>query len=323
MRRSGISAVFAVAALVLLTAPWFGAKFIMPSDISAGTPEARIFWQLRVPRVFLAWCAGATFGLCGMSFQALFRNPLAEPSILGVSSGAAFGASVAIRLGIGAGILGRVAIPVSAFAGAILAVGVISMFSRMAGGAGNAALLLAGVAVSSLFSSMIMVFQYTGGSAESYRLLSWAMGGISAVGARDGFLGVPALAIAFCVTLFYSSELDLLTFGDEIALTRGVELERTRRLLFAGMSMSVAIVVANCGPIAFLGLVAPHVARRIVGPRHRILAPCSAAVGGTALAICDTAARTLWSPSDLPVGIIISFLGAPFFLWLLFGKRTW
>jgi iron complex transport system permease protein len=258
-----------------------------------------------------------------MTFQALFRNPLAEPSTLGVSSGAAFGASMAIRLGLGAGILGNVAVPVSAFGGAILAVLIISAFSRMAKGASNAALLLAGVAVNSLFSSLIMIFQYAGGSAESYKLLSWTMGGISAVGMKDGLLGVPALALAFCLSSLYSTELDLITFGDEIAAARGVAIERTRRILFAGMSMSVAIVVANCGPIAFLGLAAPHAARRLVGAKHKILAAASAAVGGTALVICDTAARTLWAPSDLPVGIIVSFLGAPFFFWLLFGRKIW
>jgi iron complex transport system permease protein len=274
-----------------------------------------------------------------MVFQALFRNPLAEPSLLGVSSGAAFGAAVAIRLGLSGGVLGSSAayglyaamgwrrlfgemvIPAFAFGGAILAIAVISLFSRMARGAGDASLLLAGVAISSLFSSMIMVFQYTGGAVETYKLLSWTMGGIRTVGAAEGLRALPALILAFALALFHSAELDLITFGDEIAATRGVALGRTKRLLFAGMSFSVALVVANCGPIAFLGLIAPHIARRLVGPRHRNLAPCSAAIGGAALVICDTAARTLWAPADIPVGIIICFLGAPFFLWLLFKPR--
>ncbi|MDR3075943.1 MAG: iron ABC transporter permease [Synergistaceae bacterium] len=324
MRRNlaGAAGIFAVAGLVLAAAPWFGVQPISLSDIMGNEMESRIFWQLRVPRVLLAWCAGATFGICGMAFQALFRNPLAEPSLLGVSSGAALGAAVAIRVGLGVGLMGSVAIPLSAFGGAILAVVIISVFARMARGASDATLLLAGVAISSLFSSLIMVFQYTGGAVESYKLLSWTMGGISVAGIGDGVRGLPALAIALGLSLVFSTELDIITFGNEIALTRGVELERTRRLLFGGMSLSVAIVVANCGPIAFLGLIAPHVTRRIAGLRHRLLAPCTAAVGGTALVICDTAARTLWAPSDLPVGIIISFLGAPFFLWLLFGTRA-
>jgi iron complex transport system permease protein len=323
----------AVALAVVLAAPWAGVRLILPGEVfgwggrAADSAEARIFWQLRVPRVVLAWCAGATFGLCGMVFQALFRNPLAEPSLLGVSSGAAFGAAVAIRLGLGAGalgaykIFGAIAMPACAFAGALLAIAIISAFSRMARSAGDATLLLAGVAISSLFSSLIMVFQYTGGAVETYRLLSWTMGGISVVGMSEGFRAVPSLLMTFAMSLYFATELDLITFGDEIAATRGVELEKMKRLLFAGMSLSVAMVVANCGPIAFLGLIAPHISRRLAGPRHRVLAPCAAAVGGTALVVCDTAARTLWAPADLPVGIIISFLGAPFFLWLLFGPR--
>jgi iron complex transport system permease protein len=322
-----------VALVVVLAAPWAGVKLILPGEVFgwgggiADLAEARIFWQLRVPRVILAWCAGAAFGLCGMVFQALFRNPLAEPSLLGVSSGAALGAAVAIRLGLGTGvlgvfkILGAIAVPSCAFAGALIAIAIISAFSRMARGASDATLLLAGVAISSLFSSLIMVFQYTGGAVETYKLLSWTMGGISVVGMNEGLRAVPSLLITLALSLYFATELDLITFGDEIAATRGVELEKMKRLLFAGMSVSVAMVVANCGPISFLGLIAPHVSRRLVGPRHRVLAPCSCAVGGTALVICDTAARTLWAPADLPVGIIISFLGAPFFLWLLFGPR--
>ena len=322
-----------VAFTVALAAPWAGVRLILPSDVfgwggrAADAAEASIFWQLRVPRVLLAWCAGATFGLCGMVFQALFRNPLAEPSLLGVSSGAALGAAAAIRFGLSVGsvgvfkALGAIAMPACAFAWALLAIAIISAFSRMARGAGDATLLLAGVAISSLFSSLIMVFQYTGGAAETYKLLSWTMGGISVVGMNERLRAVPSLLITLVMSLHFSTELDLLTFGDEIAATRGVELEKMKRLLFAGMSLSVAMVVANCGPIAFLGLIAPHVSRRLLGARHRVLAPCSAAVGGTALVVCDTAARTLWAPADLPVGIIISFLGAPFFLWLLFGPR--
>ncbi|MDR1020834.1 MAG: iron ABC transporter permease [Synergistaceae bacterium] len=324
---------------VILAAPWVGVRLISPGDVFSwgsgfvDSAEARIFWQLRIPRVILAWCAGATFGLCGMVFQALFRNPLAEPSLLGVSAGAALGAAVSIRLGLAAGALGAsaassspgflvsLATPLCAFAGAMLAIAIISTFARMARGASDATLLLAGVAVSSLFSSLIMVFQYTGGAVETYKLLSWTMGGISVVGMGEGLRAVPSLFITLALSLCFATELDLITFGDEIATTRGVELERMKRLLFAGMSLSVAMVVANCGPIAFLGLIAPHVSRRIVGPRHRLLAPCVAAVGGTALVVCDTAARTLWAPADLPVGIIISFLGAPFFMWLLFAPR--
>jgi iron complex transport system permease protein len=202
----------------------------------------------------------------------------------------------------------------------MVSIAIISAFARLVRGAKDATLLLAGVAISALFSSLIMVFQYTGGASETYKLLSWIMGGINAVGMGEGLRAVPSLVIAAALAMRYSTEMDLITFGDEIASSRGVELERTKWIMFVGISMSIAIVVANCGPVAFLGLIAPHVARRAAGPRHLGLVIPTAFVGGAALLICDTAARTLWAPADLPVGIVVSFLGAPFFLWLLFAR---
>jgi iron complex transport system permease protein len=201
-------------------------------------------------------------------------------------------------------------------------IAVISTFAQFSRNARDATLLLAGVAISALFSSLIMVLQYTGGASETYKLLSWTMGGINAIGMKEGLRAIPSLFIAVSLALYYSTELDLMTFGDEIAASKGVELERTKWIMFVGMSLSIAIVVANCGPIAFLGLIAPHAARSATGPRHLGLTGLTAFVGGTALLLCDTVARTLWAPADLPVGIIISFLGAPFFLWLLFSPRA-
>ena len=323
MKRGRIVLFLAVSFAALFICPWIGVRNISPFDLMGNGSglEARIFWQLRAPRVLMAWCAGATFGICGMVFQAMFRNPLAEPSLLGVSSGAALGAAVAIRLGFAESPSASVTLPISAFLGAMASIAIISAFAQLVRSAKDATLLLAGVAVSALFTSLIMVFQYTGGASETYKLLSWTMGGINVVGIREGLQAIPSLVISLALAMRYSTELDLLTFGDEIASSRGVELERTKWVMFVGTSMSIAIVVANCGPVAFLGLIAPHVARSATGSRHFGLSILTAAVGGAALLVCDTAARTLWAPADLPVGIIVSFLGAPFFLWLLFGPR--
>ena len=320
MRRRRAFVFFAISLLALLLCPWIGASPISPSDaLNPSGLESKIFWQLRAPRVILAWCAGATLGVCGMVFQAIFRNPLAEPSILGVSAGAALGAAAAIRFGFGASFLGA-ALPVSAFVGSMLSIAIISSLSRMVKGAKDATLLLAGVAISSLFSSLIMIFQYTGGAAETHSLISWTMGGISVVGMNDGLRALPSVIISLALAMLFSGELDLMMFGDEIATARGVSIDRTRRLLFVGVSLSIAIVVANCGPIAFLGLIAPHAARNAVGYRHKNLSIMTAAIGGAALVLCDTAARTFWAPADIPVCIIVSFLGAPFFIWLLFKR---
>lgn len=322
-RHALLSLTFFFAILVSATAPWLGGKTISPADLENSVLEADIFWNLRVPRVVMAWCAGATFGVCGMVFQALFRNPLAEPSLLGISSGAALGAAAAIRFGAaGIAFIGTFAVRTSAFAGAMAAVAVIYSFSKLVRSTKDATLLLAGIAISSLFSSLIMIFQYTGGAVETYKLLSWTMGGIDVVGLGEGLSAVPSMILALTLAAVYATELDLIVFGDEIAVTRGVALERIRHLLFAGMSLAVALVVAKCGPIAFLGLIAPHIARRTIGPRHFPLTFLTALIGGTGLVLCDTVARTLWAPADIPVGIVVSFLGAPFFLWLLFGAPS-
>lgn len=313
-----------ISLAALLISPWLGPRIISPFDLIGGEGglEARIFWQLRVPRAIMAWTAGATLGICGMVFQAVFRNPLAEPSLLGVSSGAALGVAIAIRLGFAAGQAAVVTLPIGAFFGAMVSIAIISAFSQFVRSSKDATLLLAGIAINALFSSLIMVFQYTGGAFEAYRLLAWTMGGINVIGMEEGLRAIPPLVIAIVLAMRYSTELDLMAFGDEIASSRGVELERVKWIMFIGISMSIAIVVANCGPIAFLGLIAPHVARRAAGPRHFKLVMLTAAIGGAALLICDTAARTLWAPADLPVGIVVSFLGAPFFLWLLLGPRS-
>lgn len=318
----------ALSAAALVICPWVGAKLILPGDIfgeAASAFEQRIFWELRVPRVLLAWCAGATLGVCGALCQALFRNPLAEPSLLGVSSGASLGVAAAIRWGIaGSGTalsaaLGPLALPLCAFVGASAALAIITAFARASRTTRDASLLLAGVAISSLFTSLIMIFQYTSTSTESYRLISWTLGGVSAIGIAEGLTALPPMLLSIAAAARCATELDLLTLGDDIASARGVASERVRRALFAVMAISVAAVVSKCGPIGSLGLIAPHAARRVLGPRHLPLSFASAAVGGAALAICDTASRTLWAPADLPVGIMVSALGAPFFLWLLFS----
>lgn len=280
--------------------------------------DARIFWTLRLPRAILGWCAGATLGVVGAVFQSTFRNRLADPSLLGVSSGAALGAAAAIRFGAAATsatLLGGVSLSAAAFVGALVVSGAISIFARRA--RSGASVVLAGVAVSSVCSSLIMVFQFTSGASDTFKLVSWTMGGVYAIGTAEGLIALPAIIIALAYASARSTELDLITFGDEAASSRGVDTRSFRIGALVVMSIALAIVVSRCGPIGSLGLISPHAARRAVGHRHLPLAFASAAVGGAALVVCDTIARTIWSPLDIPVGIVISFVGAPFFLWLL------
>lgn len=309
--------ILAASLLVLCATPFIGAKTIAFSGVLDGGTDARIFWELRVPRVVLAWLCGSTLGLCGMIFQALFRNPLAEPTMLGVASGASFGAALCIYMGFGFSILGLPAMAVCAFLAALLCVAALQGAASLRPDGDGATLLLVGVAMNFFFSSLVMILQYIGAYQDSYRLLRWTLGGVQAIGFTEALRLLPAFIPAIAVSLFFAPELDLMLSGSEIAASRGVDLERVRKVLFLTVSFCVALCVAFCGPVAFVGLIVPHITRLLVGAAHRRLAAASAVFGGSFLVLCDAASRVIFAPIEVPVGIITSFLGAPFFLWLL------
>jgi len=326
MKGAGIrlTAIFLLAAVVLVAAPFVGMKNLTPGDVigaAADAGEARIFWSIRVPRVLLAFVAGAALSLGGMAFQALFRNPLATPFTLGVSGGAAFGATLYIRLGISFAALGVAGISIFAFAGALTSILLVYSLTRLRQGASGATMLLAGVAISFSFSSLILFVHYTSDMAGSFNILRWLMGRLDVVGYDSLRTALPLAAIGAAIVLLRCRELDLMTVGEDVALSRGVDVRRDRRLLFAGVSLSVGGVVAICGPIGFVGMMAPHICRLLVGADHRRLAPASLLFGGTFLAACDTLARTVIAPAEIPVGVVTSLLGGPFFLWLLVAGR--
>ncbi len=282
-----------------------------------------ILWQLRVPRVLIAWLAGAGLALGGASFQAMFRNPLATPYTLGVAGGSALGVAVATRFGLElSGGMGW-SIPVAAFAGALLAVAVVAAVARLRPDFSTMVLLLAGVAMTFFFSSMILFLQYTADLGDSFRIIRWLMGGLGEARWEALAVMAPPILVGGFIVGRRARDLDLLTIGSEIAAGRGVEVERTRRAVFLGTSLVVAAVVAVCGPIGFVGMMAPHICRLIVGARHRVLLPVSVIFGGAFLVVCDTVARTMLAPVELPVGVITAFLGGPFFLWLLVRKGGW
>lgn len=326
-RRAGTVALWAVGVLSLALAPFVGPQPIAWEDVigQGGGMGARIFWELRLPRVILAWGCGATLALCGAMFQALFRNPLAEPAMLGVSSGASFGAALFVYLGwslpMQLPMLGLTGMSLAAFVGALSCVMALQGVARLRPDPRGTTLLLAGVAFNFFFSSFVMIVQYLGSYHDSYRLLRWTLGGLQPIGMAEGARIAPALLLALGTATSLSRELDLMLCGPEIAASRGVALGRVRTVLFTSVSLCVALCVALCGPVAFVGLMAPHLARMIVGGGHRELIPASALLGGAFLTACDGAARTLWAPMELPVGIVTSFLGAPFFLWLLLRRR--
>jgi iron complex transport system permease protein len=320
-RASRFNLLFALAAVATLGfAPFVGAVHVPISTAlhpSASTSDALVFWHIRVPRVLLAFLAGAALSVSGMSFQAMFRNPLATPFTLGIASGASLGAALGVRLGVFHTALGGGAVAICAFAGALFATATVYGLTRVKKGFSTATMLLAGVAVSFFFSSLILFVQFTSDLYDSFRILRWLMGGMQTVEYADVNRLAVVTIVGGGVVLFLRHELNLMMTGEDIATSRGVNVNRLKIVLFLAVSLMVGAVVAVCGPIGFVGLMCPHICRMIVGSNHRYLGLASLLFGGVFLTICDTFARTIVPPIEIPVGVITSFLGGPFFLWLL------
>lgn len=313
------------ALLVLVAAPFIGATSLSPADILDPTGESMssiVFWRIRVPRTLTAFLAGSGLALSGMAFQALFRNPLATPFTLGVSGGAAFGAALYMRLGFSVAVLGIPGGTLAAFAGALLVILLVYALTRSRGGFTTPTLLLAGVALSFFLSSMILALQYSASLHDSFRLVRWMMGGLGMVG-YDAVLNVLPLVVTGAFVLFMlTNELNLLTIGEDLAMSRGLDVPRTKQFLFFAVSIMVGGIVAVCGPIGFVGMMVPHICRLLVGTDHRHLYPASLLFGGTFLTACDVISRTAFSPAEIPVGVITALLGGPFFLYLLLRRKA-
>ncbi len=311
------------AAAVLCGAPFVGLEPVEPSALWSGGEGVKreILWRIRLPRVAMGFLAGAALAASGMAFQAMFRNPLATPFTLGVSSGASLGAAAAILLGVQFALLGIPAVSWFALAGALGTIGLVYGLTTTRRGFSTATLLLAGVAVTFFFSSLILCLQYVANPTQTFRMLRWVMGGLDRVVGFDDVLTVfPFVFTGAAVLLSLVHELNLIATGDELAAARGVEVNRTKTIVFFVASLTVGAVVSVCGPVGFVGLMAPHICRLLVGPDHRWLAPATLLFGGAFLVACDTVARTAMAPTELPVGILTALLGGPFFLWLLLGR---
>jgi len=322
-RRAAIWLLVTGAAVVVLATPFIGPialPFSVVSDPFGSDPASRIFWQIRVPRVAAAFLGGAGLAVGGAVFQAVFRNPLATPYILGVAAGASFGVAAVARIGAGVVFLGLGLQSWSALAGALLAVGIVWLLTRLRPDAATTTLLLAGVSLNFFFSSLILFLQYTASFADAYRVLRWLMGGLGGIDGNAVIQMTPFVLAGMAVVFAFGRELDLLATGAELAASRGVAVARTRTTLFVATSVMVGGVVAACGPIGFVGMMSPHICRLLLGSGHRLLLPASAVFGGAFLVLCDTAARMVVAPAELPVGVITAFLGAPFFLWLLLRR---
>ncbi|PKF63126.1 iron ABC transporter [Psychromonas sp. psych-6C06] len=329
----------------LLTALFFalliGALLKGPTDISVaqigdilserllGTSNPNIVdWQrniiidIRLPRALIALFAGASLALCGLVMQGMFRNPLASPSVLGVSSGASLGAVIAIYLG--ASLFSAWAIPLFAFIGAGISLSVVYRIASSRGQTSISTLLLSGVAISALnVAAISLLLALSLSNWDVARMIIyWTMGGLDGRTWDHVLIILPIVVSGFIALLFYSKQLDLLLLGEHHALSVGVDVRRTRRNLLLISTAMVGASVSVVGGIGFIGLVVPHILRLILGPSHRYLLPASLLGGAIALLSADLFLNTVFSEQAIPLGVVTAALGAPFFLFLLIKQRV-
>lgn len=327
LAAGGLVVLLVVSGTLAIT---FGPAEISPLDVWASvahhlglgpTPLSTlrdgIVWELRMPRVLTAAAVGAGLAVAGAVMQALTRNPLADPYLLGLSSGASLGAVAVILLG------SSILLPAAAFGGAMLALTLTLLLASALGRITPTRTVLAGVAVSSLLSAVTSLIIFWTVTGDSYReILSWLLGSLSgsswsSVGIAFGAIVVAGVPIVLCGRL-----LDSFAFGDTAASALGINVQGVRWSLLAASALLTGGMVAVSGSIGFVGLVLPHAVRLLVGPRHRALLPLSALTGAVFLIWADTIARTLFDPRELPVGIVTALIGAPVFALLLARRRT-
>lgn len=329
-RRLGLALLLClgVALVIGVVAPLIGIatdrggrhlELLDPSALAPGTPAYQILW-VRIPRVLASMLVGGALAGAGCALQALLRNPLAEPFTLGISSGSSLAAVLAIRLGI-EGALGGVGVGAAALAGALVTTLLVWRLARIGRQLPPATLVLAGVTMSMFCSAASVLIQYTSDFTEISRMLRWMMGGLDAMQlSAVGYAALPILA-GLGVLIAHARALNALAAGPEAAASVGVAVERTQALVFAVASLLVGAAIALAGPIGFIGLIVPHALRAVLGPDHRVLIPASVLGGAVLLTVCDTLARTVTAPAQLPTGAVTAVLGGPFFVFLLVGHK--
>jgi iron complex transport system permease protein len=285
----------------------------------ASSPDHRLF-MVRLPRVLGAMLVGAALAAAGCVLQALFRNPLAEPFTLGISSGSSLAAVLAIRLGV-EGAFGGAGVGLAALVGAIGALVFVERLGRIGKHLPPATLVLAGVTISMFCSSASVLIQYTSDFSDVSHMLAWMIGGLDAVRLVDVKWGVAPIGLGLLVLFIYARELNALAAGPEVAASLGVAVARTQFVVFAVASLLVGVAIALAGPIGFIGLIVPHTLRALLGPDHRVLVPASMFGGAILLVVCDTLARTVIAPAHLPTGAVTAVLGGPFFLFILVAQK--
>jgi iron complex transport system permease protein len=294
----------------------------LPGPPAGGAPAdeadlaATLILRVRLPRLLLAALTGAALGAAGAVFQAVLRNPLADPYVLGISGGAALGFIVATALGLPALLPHLPARQAAAFLGAAGTVTLILALSSVGGRIASYPMLLTGVVLNTIFLAAILFVQSIVEMTRLHGVMLWMVGTIPTEGYRPIALLAALLICVVAALAVLGRDLNLMAAGEEIARSLGVRVERTRLAAILLASLATSAVVSAAGPVGFVGLIVPHAARLVFGPDHRLLVPASALAGALFLIVCDTAARTVMAPTELPVGVITALCGGPFFLWL-------
>lgn len=290
----------------------------LAGNLSVSSEEELILFSVRLPRIIFAGIVGAALALGGVIFQAILRNPLADPYILGISGGSALGAIIGIVIGASSFYLG---VPLLAFGGALVTVFLV--FVIAGGNRGpllDNSLLLSGVVVNAFFSAAILFFLSIVNSMELHSITFWLMGDLSRASAREICIAASCLMIGFVLLYTQSRKLNLIVQGEDTAEHLGVNVEKTKQWLLVVTSLIISVAVSLAGIIGFVGIMVPHLMRLVFGSDHRLLLPVSALFGASFLIVADTIARVVLAPAELPVGVITALCGAPYFIFLLKRK---
>jgi iron complex transport system permease protein len=320
--------------LLILTAGAFFVAFIAGSsglslaalwDLLTGrqaAPNAKIiFFDIRLPRALFAYLAGGALAVAGACLQGMFKNPMADSYILGVSSGAGFGAALAISLGLGLSpLLGNFAIAIFAFLGALISVLTVYALSRYRGVLSTVSLILSGIAVSALLSAFVYLIMIMNRDKMEH-IIMWTMGSFTSASWDKLQISAPVIVVCSILCMLFSRDLNIMLQGDEEASHLGVDTRRVRSTLLILTTLLSSAVVSFCGIIGFVGLMAPHTLRLIIGPDHKKLLPYSFLGGGVFLLLCDTLARVILAMQEMPVGVITAAFGAPYFIYLMRRNR--
>jgi iron complex transport system permease protein len=314
----------AVYVPVFTTAKIIASRLPLIGRLTHGTWDATqetVILSVRLPRVLLALLVGMALALAGAIFQGLFRNPMADPSFVGSAQGAALGATIAFFFGIKIGIGKLSTVPLFAFAGSLLAIAIVYLITRTGGRVSVASLLLVGIAFSSFLASIVSTLMVIS-KDRLHNIFFWLMGGVAGANWDMVLAVIPFILIGSIVTVFFAKDLNLLMLGEERASQLGLEAERFKWIMLVITSLVVGAAVSVSGIIGFVGLMTPHIVRLLTGPDHRYLIPGSLLAGGLFLVLADTMARLVMAPSELPLGIVTAFFGAPFFIYLLKRRKN-